>query len=320
MRRLLVLLAITCLVPFAQAQKWSFVVAGDGRADKNVERDMDKNGVNVLITGEIAQAVLAEKAKLLLWTGDLAYGYNTADEFETQLLTWRGLMQPLYDKKIPVLPCRGNHDAGAKESAEVWTKIFAGPYALPQNGPDGEKSMTYYYGKGNVLIVSLDQYAAAVKETINQPWLDGVLSSHKKPFIFTFAHEPAFMDGSHKDTMDAHTTERDAFWQSLIKAGSRVFFCGHDHLYDHMKVTKAEGAPGPELHQYVAGTSGAPFYKEGAYAGVNTIWKCSRVKHIDNTYGYLLVTIDGRKCTITFKGRVAPGKYVPMDTWSYTVK
>jgi hypothetical protein len=32
------------------------------------------------------------------------------------------------------------------------------------------------------------------------------------------------------------------------------------------------------------------------------------------------VEIDGDKATITFKGRVAPGKYAAMDSWSYSTK
>jgi len=315
----ILVVALACLSVAAQAQKWRFVVAGDGRSDPKNNRPEDKDGVNVLITGEVAQAVLKENAKFLLWTGDLAYGSQDPDVFEKMLITWRDLMQPLYDKKIPVLCCRGNHELICKNSEQVWNKVFSGPYALPNNGPDGEKNLSFFYGKGDVLAIGLDQYKQE-KETIDQTWLDEVLTKHRKPFIFAFGHEPAFMDGAHKDNLDSHPLRRDAFWESLIKAGSRVFFCGHDHLYDHMAVTRATGAPGPELHQIVAGTAGAPFYKIGEYSGNNTIWKLRRVKHIDETYGYLIVEIDGKTATIIFKGRTAPGVYKEMDRYSYTVK
>ncbi len=313
-------LALAILHAPAPVAKWCFVVAGDGRADPKAKRPEDKNGVNTLITGEIAKAVVQEKAKFLMWTGDLVYGYTkTGDEFETQLTTWRNLMKPVYDKKIPVLACRGNHESGAKDSEKVWSKVFSGKYAMPGNGPSTEKNLSYFYGKGDVLAIGLDQYTFG-KEEINQPWLDEVLAQHPKPFIFAMGHEPAFMDGSHKDTMDADPIKRDAFWGSLISAGARVFFCGHDHLYDHMMVTKMGDSPGPEVHQIVAGTAGAPFYKQGDYAGNNAGWSLKRVKHIDNTYGYIVVTIEGMKATITFKGRTAAGKYEAMDSFSYTAK
>ena len=300
--------------------KWSFVVAGDGRADLKANRPEDKNGCNVVITGEIGKAVVQEKAKFLMWTGDLVYGYSKDPaDFEKMLMTWRDTMKPVYDKNIPILACRGNHEAGATDSEKVWSKVFSGKYAMPNNGPDTEKNLSFYYGKGDVLAISLDQYTYG-KEKINQPWLDSVLKEHPKPFIFAMGHEPAFMDGSHKDTMDADPIARNAFWDSLINAGERVFFCGHDHLYDHMLVTKAGAKPGPEVHQIVAGTAGAPFYKEGEYAGKNEGWNLKRLKHIDNTYGYLLVTIEGKKATITFKGRVSAGKYEAMDSFTYTAK
>jgi DNA repair exonuclease SbcCD nuclease subunit len=301
---------------FARSQKWCFVVAGDGRSDPKAKRPEDKDGVNALIT----HAVVSEKAKFLMWTGDLVYGYTkTADEFETMLKTWRNLMKPVYDKKIPVLACRGNHEAGAKDSEAIWNKVFSGSYSMPGNGPKTEKNLSYFYGKGDVLAIGLDQYTFG-NEEVNQPWLNQVLAVHKKPFIFAMGHEPAFMDGSHKDTMDIDPAKRDAFWGSLITAGARVFFCGHDHLYDHMMVTKMGDTPGPEVHQFVAGTAGAPFYKQGDYSGNNVGWILKRLKHIDNTYGYLVVTIEGKKATITFKGRTAPGKYKEMDTFSYMAK
>ncbi|MCB8932368.1 MAG: metallophosphoesterase [Fimbriimonadaceae bacterium] len=318
MKRLVAFVALCSVAACSPAQKWSFVVAGDGRADTRTERPEDKDGINVVIGSEIAQAVLAEKAKFLVWTGDLVSGYvKDPAEAESQLRAWVRMMKPVYDAKIPVLPCRGNHDAGDVDSAAIWNKVFSGERALPMNGPAAEKGLTYYYGKGDVLMIALDQYGAR-KEEIEQPWLDGVLARYRKPFIFAFSHEPAFMDGAHKDTMDANPVARDRFWNSLIDAGSRVYFGGHDHLYDHMTIVREGSQPGPVLHQVTAGTAGAPFYKKGDYTGKNEGWKLTRVKNITDTYGYVLVTIDGNTATVTFKGRVAPGKYVAMDTFSFT--
>jgi len=301
------------------AEKWCFIVAGDGRADPKAHRPEDNNGINTLITSEIRDAVFAEKAKFLMWTGDLVYGYaKDPDEFEKQLRSWREIMEPLYSKHIPVLACRGNHDASSTDAWARWDKVFTGKYALPNNGPAGEKNLTFYFTRGPVLAIGLDQYQQK-GEAVNQPWLDEVLSRHKKPFIFAMGHEPAFMDGAHKDTMDASPEKRDAMWTSLMNAGARTFFCGHDHFYDHMVITKASGTPATEMHQFTAGTAGAPFYKQGDYAGNNTGWKLARMKHIDGTYGYLLVEIDGRNARITFKGRTAPGRYEPMDSFSYSV-
>jgi hypothetical protein len=319
--RPLLAVAFLAIVATCHADKFCFIVAGDGRSDPAAKplRIVDLDGVNTMITAEIAQAVLDEKAKFLMWTGDLVLGHaKDRDNFKTQLLRWRSIMQPLYDRKIPVLPCRGNHEAFSKDAENVWHEVFSGRYALPTNGPKTEKNLSFFARFGEVLIVGLDQFTAG-GISVDQPWLDQVLEIHRRPFVFVMGHEPAFMDGAHKDNMDNSPARRDAFWESLIKAGGRTFFAGHDHLYDHMRIYRNAKDAGPEMHQFVAGTSGAPFYKAGPYAGNNTIWNVSRVKYIESTYGYLLVEIDGNKATITFKGRTPGGKYEPMDQWSYTV-
>src|SRR5471030_2499054 len=102
----------------AQAGKFCFIVGGEGRAEPKAHRPEDKDGINTLTTGEICQAVLQEKAKFLMWSGDLVMGYERTDPkaFETELLAWRKIMEPLYDKRIPVLCCRGNHDSSSAEA------------------------------------------------------------------------------------------------------------------------------------------------------------------------------------------------------------
>lgn len=308
------------------AEPWRFVVAGDGRSQGKTPRPEDKNGINVTITTEVIQAVIRENAKLLLWTGDLVLGYtgasnaNGTDELESQLLDWRALAQPLYDKKIAVLPCRGNHDAkGGPKALAVWRKVFSGPYQIPDNGPEEEKGITFYYATNNALFIGLDQYFSPGK-TVNQVWLSQLLEKNKAPFIFAMGHEPALADGHHKNVMDTTPDKRDDFLVSLIRAGTRAIFFGHDHIYDHMLIKREGSNALPEIHQFVAGTAGAPFYTAENYSGKNGDWSLTRVKNITNTYGYLVVEINGKKAELSFKGRTAPGKYEVMDQFRYEVK
>ena len=156
--------------------------------------------------------------------------------------------------------------------------------------------------------------------SINQGWLESVLNRNKKPFIFAFGHEPAFSAGRHdnSETLAAHQPERDQMWESLIEAGARVYFCGHDHFYDHMTIFRTNGDPGPQMHQLTAGTAGAPMYVGGAYPE-DAKWKRTSIRHIDNTPGYLLIVVDGDMANITFKGQTAPGIYKTMDSFSYCV-
>ena len=172
-------LALLALATLASADHFQFVVAGDGRSDPGAKppRPEDKNGVNTVITGEMAQAVIAEHAKFLLWTGDLVLGApGDSAKFEKMLLQWRSLMEPLYRKHIPVLACRGNHESGSADGVAVWNKVFSGKYAMPSNGPTTEKNLSFYHTLGPVLAVGLDEYTVDPNSiAVNVPWLRSVM-------------------------------------------------------------------------------------------------------------------------------------------------
>ena len=76
----------------------------------------------------------------------------------------------------------------------------------------------------------------------------------------------------------------------------------------------------------MAGTARAPKYPDSGYTQADPGWTTERLSHLPKTnadqivYGYIVIEIDGKKATITFKGRTSPGKYEPMDTWSYVAK
>lgn len=309
------------------------VVAGDGRAEYpwNPPRVEDADGINKVITSEIADAVLKENAEILLWTGDFTnVPDNNPDTFRKQLRAWRNIVQPLYDDGVAVLPVRGNHelyryDKGSyepipiRDAKKTWNEVFSGDYGLPMNGPESQKNLSFYYVHDTVLCVGLDQYENPSGHSINQSWLEQVLKEHRKPFVFVYGHEPAFMSGTHdvNETLGADPIARNALWESLIRAGVRVYLCGHDHLYDHMIVARKIEETGPVIHQLTAGTAGAPFYHGDIYKDKDSAWTLTNRQHIENTYGYILVAIENNKATITFKGRISPGRYEPMDSFSY---
>jgi hypothetical protein len=309
----------------AHAETLRLVIAGDDRADN------EHNGFNEEIAREIARAVIGEKAEMLLWTGDLVNALKgDAATFERELLSWRETMTSLYDHNVQVLAVRGNHEIVGYDpcdpkhaeqetphAEDIWRKVFSGPYGLPANGPAGEKDLSFFVVRDSVLVIGLDQYTH--RHSVNQEWLDEVLSEHKRDFIVVYGHEPAFMAGNHKDEdiLAAEQSKRNMMWESLIRAGARVYFCGHDHFYDHMKVLRANGDPRSEMHQFTAGTAGAPYYKGSDYIGNNTGWNVKPVRHIDYTYGYILMVIQEKRATVTFKGRISKDNYAVMDAWSY---
>jgi len=319
--RLFRLLAIAGLfltvAAWASADSWKFIVTGDDRSGKG--RPEDHNGVNTVILAEIAKAMIAEKPKLVLMSGDLINGPKSDAEMESQLATWLEVMKPVYDAGIKVYNIRGNHEMHVPHPEDVWTKMFSGPYAMPSNGPQGEVGMSFTVSYGGALIVGLDEFQSKDIH-INQAWLDGVLKNKTEKHLFVFSHKMAFRSGNHDDGLETNPPARDALIKSLIAAGGRTAFFGHDHLYDHKAFTAPGDPASRTLHQFVIGTAGAPLVHGNDDPGNNGDWKVQKISHIEDKYGYAVVEIDGSKVTITFKARTAPGVFEPADSFSYTVQ
>lgn len=318
--RALAVLGILAASLACHAQQFKFVITGDSRSDGLPGRKgYDENGINKTITKEIVAEILRQKAKFVLITGDLVLGYTDAETFRTQLTSWLILNAPLYDRQIGVYPVRGNHDShdssGADTDESVWDTVLSGRYRLPDNGPQGEKNATWSFTYENSLFIGVDEWGSH-EHAVNQKWLDQQLANTKATHIFVMGHEMAFKAGHHTDNLDNHPAARDAFIKSLIRAGSHMYICGHDHFYDRSQIGDPDH-PGWDFTQLLVGTAGAPFYHGDKHNGNNGRWMVTPQKHIEDTYGYTLAEIDGPKATFTFYGRVAPGEYEPMDKFSY---
>jgi hypothetical protein len=158
---------------------------------------------------------------------------------------------------------------------------------------------------------------------VNQTWLDSQLAANRQPHVFAFGHEPAFQ-AHHDDCLDEYPDKRDVFWASLESAGARVYFCGHDHFYDHARVNNGDGDPNNDLHQYIIGTAGANFFGwMPPYDGDNSHYTVEQWFHTSN-YGYVLVEVDDLEVTLSWMERLmispdAGWGYQANEVWSYTV-
>lgn len=313
-------LAFLTLASFCHCQDhFRFIVTGDDRWNTNHPRaGLDENGVNVTAMNRLAKAIVGEKPAVLLFNGDCVGGTKSDEAEASQFDTFMKTMKPIYEAGIKILVVRGNHEMHATHSADIWRKVFSGPYANPGGGPAGEEDLTYAFNYGNALFLGLDEFQS-ISPNINQDWLDGVLAQNHPTHIFAFAHKMAFISGNHDDGMNTIPEARDRFLNSFLKAGGRMVFFGHDHLYDHETALKNGWPKSKELHQVVVGTGGAPFAH-----GINTEatdgdWALTHLGHIEGRYGYCVVDIDGSKVSVTFKGETSPGVFEAADKFSYDV-
>jgi len=247
---------------------------------------------------EIVLAAIAEEMDFVFFPGDLVIsGFGDFAEKDSVLKDWRYVLDTLATHDIRVFACRGNNDY----NKEAWDSLFTGNYAFPQNGPEDEKNITYAIEYNNILFIALDQYTQSHR--INQDWLDSILSNNKKSHVFAAGHEPAFKY-LHSNCMGAYPEERNIFWESLIKAGAKIFFCAHDHFYDHAVIDDGDDDVQNDIHQVIVGTA-SYLHQDGEFNGDNGRWTPDSIFH-EQKNGYVLVEVDGDDVQFTWKHRVEP--------------
>jgi hypothetical protein len=289
------------------AAPWRFVIIGDTHTSTD-SIGVVNSGDSIRVLKEMVPFFIADSAQLVLIVGDIVdagLGINAAN-LRKQLLEWRTIMQPLYQKGIGVYPIRGNHEADANGNIAVWNAIFTGAFALPGNGPAGEVNLTYSFSHKNALFIGLDNYVTDHVHEVNQAWLDRQLSANAQPHVFVFGHEAAFKV-FHDDCLDDSMAGRTLFWQSLADAGAKAYFCGHDHFYDCSRIDDGDGEPGNDLYQMLVGGGGGFLMPNFRYNGSNAPYTPVNVYH-NVKFGYVLAEVGGegdsdRNVSLTWKER-----------------
>lgn len=307
-------------------ETWTFIITADSRSTShNINL-----GVNVPILTEIAAEILDKNPDLFLFAGDLCIGNTTQALLEEEFLQWRQVMQPVYQAGIPVCIVRGNHDGGSSATTTAWNNVFKDEtasggldYSLPQNGPAGEINLTYSITHKNALILALDECVTVNhgNNYVTQSWVDAQLASNTRKHVFSYGHFTAFK--MIWDSLGDHPTQRNTFLQSLKDAGSRIYFCGHEHFYHHARADN-EGDPNTTIDQVVVGAAGAEVHNwDGNYTGDNDGYILTDIFHTTR-FGYILAAITGDTVTLTWMQRdtddqSVQGHYLPEYSWSYTV-
>jgi predicted phosphodiesterase len=180
---------------------------------------------------------------------------------------WRSIASSWYESNnfigLKVYPVPGNHDQPfLTRYAETWQKAFS---ELPDNGPNDEKKMTYSFDLGSCHFAGVNTSAPSLfgDNAVNTNWLAKDLADTVQPVKIVFGHAPAYPSGRHiGDSLDIRPERRGLFWQTLVDNGVSVYFCGHEHVYDHW----IKGG----VHQIITGSGGVPA----------------------NNYDYLIVDVD----------------------------
>jgi predicted phosphodiesterase len=263
---------------------------------------------------ELSMEAIRQDVDFVFITGDLAlYNYSEDANFDSLVSDWKFILDTLYANGIKLYACRGNNDIS---SNITWQKLFSGIYSLPQNGPEEEKSYTYYLEYDDLLFVSLDVYTQY--EKINQEWFDETLAGIKKKYVIAAGHEPAFKL-LHSNCLGAYPDERNNFWNSLQQNNGKIYFSAHDHFYDHSIISDSDDNQYNDVHQIIAGTGGGGNHSDSEYNGDNGSWTPLRIYH-EESYGYVLVELVEGNLQTTWMRRTEKNTFEDGgDTYSYTL-
>lgn len=258
-------------------EPWRFVSMADSRGSDN--------GVNTTVLSQIVSLINTEDCDLVIFAGDAVTGSSNNATLDSQLNTWKSIMDEL---TCPYYPVVGNHEIQSPTSH----LIFISKFVLPTNGPPGLEELVFSFDHENAHFVGLDSNVWGDFHRVQTDWLDADLAATEKPHVFTYGHEPAYPVGPHVgSSLDVYPAERDYFWSVLSSWDTGPYFCGHEHLYNR----QLRG----QVYQVINGTCGAPIHT--GYGG--------------DFYHYVVVEVDGFTVELTCKDWLGAVR----DNFSYTI-
>ena len=249
----------------ADEPSWRFAVISDTQG----QPVKGSPGVGPYLS-TIAKAIAAENPPVdfVLVCGDLIsgdVGHKDGQPPIAQMFqTWLTDMAPVYNAGLKVYPVRGNHETytsafGLPENdKQPFLDAFAKFDYIPGNGPADAKRLIYSFQHKNALIMGLDFYIQGTggDQAIPQSWIDEQLAANKLPHVFVYAHPPIVQAFATPLGVNSIMPAVDTFYDSLVNAGCKIYFCGHDHFHNRATLNRN----GKLLCQYINGTGGGRHY------------------------------------------------------------
>ncbi len=137
-------------------------------------------------------------------------------------------------QSIPVYHTTGNHTTYDPASEAVYREFMT---HLPQNGPQGQESLSYFVRHDNLLLIFVNTLWSGLggEGTVETVWLDHILTENADAhFKFVFGHHPVFpvngFSGSYQREIEHHNGQE--FWDVLVRQQVNAYFCSHILAFD----------------------------------------------------------------------------------------
>ena len=179
---------------------------------------------------------LSSPPEFILYPGDEIIGLTGEKaDLRSQWRHWWDVEMALPRAlQIPIYNCPGNHTVYNALSESAYRDALA---HLPQNGPDGQKGLSYFVRRGDLLLVFVNTMCAELggEGHVETDWLEQILTRHDDArWRFVIGHHPVFpvngYYGNYQRTVGAEYRER--FWRLLTGNGVFAYICSHILAFD----------------------------------------------------------------------------------------
>ena len=210
--------------------------------------------------GLIAQRIAAEKAAMVIHTGDLVYPQGTFELYQRNYFNYYATTM----SSVPFFPCLGNHDYDIPNAVP-----YLEVHALPIEGvPASDRKRYYSYDWGNVHFVSIDAHQALDRAVNNNGpllrWLENDLRSTRQFWRVAYFHYPPYATGQNTGDIQSRWV-RERMVPLFEAYGVQLVFSGHEHSYQRTNPLRKSTtvAPGVGTNYVVSGGGGAILYPVG---------------------------------------------------------
>lgn len=216
-------------------------------------------------------ALLDANAGAVATLGDNAYYDGTASEFSD-------CYEPTWGRaKGRTRPAAGNHEYGSAGAAGYFSYFGAAA-----GGPD-KGYYSYELGDWHVVVLNSNctEVGGCTFGSAQELWLRSDLAGSSTRCTLAYWHHPRFSSGKH-----GSSTEMQAVWNDLYRAGADLVLSAHDHNYERFAPQNAVGtaAPAYGIREFVVGTGGAILDSRGTPVPNSQAWDST-------TYGILKLSL-----------------------------
>lgn len=311
----------------AGTTKFSFVVYGDtrGRRDGR-ELQYDHSMIVQSIVERTAKLAGTDyPIKFVLQSGDAVVNGRIAQQLNVSFVDLINRLTT--EAGLPYFLAPGNHDVTSYSKIDHPERLkgLQNFYDMNANLIPGEGSPrrlagypVFSFGYGNSFFIALDTNIAGDEKQFD--WVSKQLEGlDRKRFtnVFVYGHHPFFSSGPHGGSHAEESTKimREKYSPLFRKHHVRVYFCGHEHFFEHWVENYESDGKKYRMDQVLTGGGGAPLY---AYTGDPDIQPYVRqfanekvsLERIakpgatpgENAYHYVLVKVDGEKISMEVIG------------------